>query len=46
MITLGDTYLNFRFYYDIKGSREALATRNQICTGTVLHYKPSQQGVL
>lgn len=45
MITLGDTYLN-RFYYEIKGSREALATRNQICTGTVLHYKPSQQGVL
>lgn len=45
-ITLDDTHLNFRMYYDIKGSREALATRNQICVGTVLYYKPSQQGKL
>ena len=44
MITPGDTYLNFRFYYNIKGSREALAARNQICMGQFFIINPPSRG--
>lgn len=44
MITLDDTYLNFRFYYNIKGSREALASRNQICMGQFFTINPPSRG--